>query len=76
MERGSNASRRCSAGAGHGASSAPSAGTRGTCTLQGRRLFQCHRCGRQTSVIAGTVFADFKLALNVWFLAMHLITQA
>lgn len=25
---------------------------------------------------AGTLFADSKLALNVWFLAMHLITQA
>jgi len=56
--------------------SAPSAATRGICTLQGRRLFQCNRCGRQTSVIAGTLFADSKLARNVWFLAMHLITQA
>ena len=46
------------------------------CTLQGRRLFQCNDCGRQTSVTAGTLFADSKLALNVWFLAMHLITQA
>ena len=54
----------------------PECGQTGYCTLQGRRLFQCHRCGRQTSVTAGTVFADSKLALNVWFLAMHLITQA
>ena len=54
----------------------PECGHTGYCTLQGRRLFQCNRCGRQTSVTAGTVFADTKLVLNVWFLAMHLITQA
>jgi transposase-like protein len=54
----------------------PECGHTGYCMLQGRRLFQCNGCGRQTSVTAGTVFADTKLVLNVWFLAMHLITQA
>jgi hypothetical protein len=49
---------------------------RKNCTLRCRRLFQCNGCGRQTSVTAGTLFADSKLALDVWFLAMHLITQA
>jgi transposase-like protein len=44
--------------------------------LRTRRLFQCHACGKQTSVTAGTVFAGSKLALNVWFLAMYLVTQA
>jgi len=41
-----------------------------------RRRRECNGCGRQTSVTAGTVFANTKLVLNVWFLAMHLITQA
>lgn len=54
----------------------PACGHTHYCTLQGRRLFQCHACGRQTSVTAGTLFAGSKLALNVWFLAMHLIAQA
>jgi len=54
----------------------PQCGHTGYCALKGRRLFQCGHCGRQTSVTAGTIFAGSKLALNVWFLAMHLITQA
>jgi transposase-like protein len=54
----------------------PACGDTRHCTLQSRQLFQCNACGRQTSVTAGTVFAGSKLALNVWFLAMHLITQA
>lgn len=39
-------------------------------------LTQCNACGRQTSVTAGTLFAGSKLGLNVWFLAIYLITQA
>ncbi|MBI3372373.1 MAG: IS1595 family transposase [Betaproteobacteria bacterium] len=54
----------------------PECGHTGCCALKGRPLFQCNGCSRQTSVTAGTVFAASKLALNVWFLAMHLITQA
>lgn len=54
----------------------PDCGHTGFCTLKGRRLIQCNSCRRQTSVTAGTIFAGSKLALNVWFLAMRLITQA
>jgi transposase-like protein len=54
----------------------PECGHTGYCALRSRRLFQCNECGRQTSVSAGTVFAGSKLELNVWFLAMYLITQA
>ena len=54
----------------------PECGHTGHCVLQCRRLFQCHVCGRQTSVTAGTIFAGSKLPLTVWFLAMHLLTQA
>lgn len=42
----------------------------------GRAIWQCQRCRHQTSVTAGTVFDSTKLPLTVWFLAMHLLTQA
>jgi transposase-like protein len=54
----------------------PECGHSGHCVLKSRRLFQCNACARQTSVTAGTVFASSKLPLTVWFLAMHLVTQA
>lgn len=37
---------------------------------------QCSGCHFQCSVIAGTIFEATKLALTIWFLAMHLLTQA
>ena len=54
----------------------PECGHTAYCVLKGRRLIQCNGCRRQTSVTAGTLFAGSKLPLSVWFLAMHLITQA
>jgi transposase-like protein len=42
----------------------------------GRRYWQCSHCRRQTSLLSGTIFAASKLPLSVWFLAMHLLTQA
>lgn len=42
----------------------------------GRGIWQCQRCHHQTSITAGTIFDSSKLALTVWFLAMHLLTQA
>lgn len=42
----------------------------------GRRYWQCRDCRYQTTVIAGTIFEATKLPLTVWFLAMHLLTQA
>ena len=41
-----------------------------------RKSFQCSACRRQTSLIAGTLFQDTKLALTVWFLAIYLVSQA
>ena len=32
-----------------------------------RDLFQCTACRRQTSPIAGTIFASIKLPLRTWF---------
>ena len=42
----------------------------------GRPLFQCHACHRQTSLTAGTLFGSTKLPLTKWFLAIYLISQA
>ena len=41
-----------------------------------RTVLQCRGCGRQTSLMAGTVLESSKLPLRMWFLAMFLICQA
>jgi hypothetical protein len=41
-----------------------------------RDLFQCTACRRQTSPIAGTIFASTKLPLQTWFRAMSHMTQS
>ena len=41
-----------------------------------RDLFQCTACRRQTSPIAGTIFASTKLPLRTWFRAMYHLTQS
>lgn len=53
----------------------PECGHSGHCVL-GRGLFQCHRCRRQTSLTAGTLFAGTKLPLTKWLLAIYLLTQS
>lgn len=42
----------------------------------GRKYWQCSECRDQTTVIAGTILQATKLPLTLWFLAMHLLTQA
>lgn len=44
--------------------------------IQTRKLFQCHECGKQTSVTAGTILQDTKLDLTTWFLAAYLVYTA
>ena len=39
-----------------------------------RDLFQCSLCRRQTSPIAGTIFASTKLSLLTWVRAMDHLT--
>ena len=58
--------RLCFAGAGRAALSAPAAAGRST-----RNLYQCTSCRRQTSLIAGTIFASTKVPLRTWFRAMY-----
>ena len=45
------------------------------CHLKGRDVYQCNRCKRQASLTSGTLFADTKLPLRTWFLAIDLLTQ-
>jgi ribosomal protein L37AE/L43A len=43
---------------------------------EARKYWQCSHCGYQTSLTAGTIFEATKLSLRLWFLAMHLLSQA
>jgi transposase-like protein len=43
--------------------------------LTDRALRHCRCCGRQTSVTAGTLFADTHLPLRLWFEAMWQVTS-
>jgi len=53
----------------------PECGHTGHCFLNTNKLYQCYRCHHQTSLTSGTIFADTKLPLTTWFLAMFLVTQ-
>lgn len=54
----------------------PECGAKSYCSLKSRKVLQCNRCHHQTSVTSNTIFAYTKLPLTVWFLSVHLITQA
>jgi transposase-like protein len=41
-----------------------------------RDKFQCSACRKQTSPIAGTIFASTKAPLTIWFRAMYHLTQS
>lgn len=42
----------------------------------GREMFSCRKCGRQTSLTAGTVFEGTRKPLSLWFRAMwHVVGQ-
>lgn len=44
--------------------------------VEGRLMFQCSACRKQTSLTARTLFHHSHLALRVWFLAIYLISGA
>jgi transposase-like protein len=54
----------------------PACGGRDHAIVGKRRLYLCHGCRKQTSVIAGTVFENSLLPLTKWFQATWLITQS
>jgi ribosomal protein L37AE/L43A len=53
----------------------PDCGHMGHCQLKRRDVLQCNRCKHQVSPTSGTLFADTKLPLRIWFLAIYLLTQ-
>ena len=53
----------------------PQCGNTTYCELNQRPVYQCHRCHHQTSVTAGTLFANTKVPLTRWFLALYRLTQ-
>jgi transposase-like protein len=42
--------------------------------LAGGVLYECRECGRQASVIAGTIFQDSRKPLKTWFAAIWRVT--
>jgi len=44
------------------------------CWEIGTQLFECKKCKRQTSVIAGTIFQDTRKPLMDWFIAIWWVT--
>ncbi|WP_444900031.1 IS1595 family transposase [Microbulbifer sp. VAAC004] len=55
--------------------SCPHCGHDKHCALAYRKLKQCNRCRRQTSITSRTIFDSTKLPLTTWFLGIFLITQ-
>ena len=53
----------------------PVCGCRQHSLVTTRDLYQCTRCRRQTSPIAGTIFASTHLPLRLWFRAIYHLTQ-
>src|SRR3954452_8109841 len=49
---------------------------RAYCAVRSRGLFHCNACRRQTSPIAGTIFASTHVSLQLWFRAMYHLTQS
>lgn len=54
----------------------PHCGGRDHAVVGMRRLYLCHGCYKQTSLKAGTVFANTLLPLTKWFQGMYLLTQS
>ena len=54
----------------------PGCGGQHYCVIKTRGLYQCTSCRRQTSLIAGTIFASTKVPLRSWFRAMYQLTQS
>ena len=53
----------------------PECGNNTHCEIKSRKVYQCHHCHRQTSLISGTIFAATKVPLTKWFLTVYILTQ-
>ena len=56
--------------------SCPKCGPGSTGWLTKRNLYVCSACGKQTSVIAGTIFEKTRLPLLLWFRAIWFVTSS
>jgi transposase-like protein len=45
-------------------------------TLRTRLVYECAACGKQHSLLAGTLFEQTKTGLARWFLAIYLVTSS
>ena len=54
----------------------PRCGHSGYSEIRTRKVYQCHVCRFQTSLIQGTLFASTKLPLHIWLLGIYLVTQS
>ena len=45
------------------------------CVLRTRRLHQCNRCRRQSSVTSNTALEFTKLPLTLWYRGLYLVTK-
>jgi len=54
----------------------PECGYNNGCLIRTRGVYECYRCGRQTSLTAGTIFHSTKTPLATWFLCIYLMTQS
>ncbi len=41
-----------------------------------RLIYECTKCGKQHSLLAGTIFEQTKTGLSRWFLAIYLVTSS
>jgi len=41
-----------------------------------RLIEECRSCGKQHSILAGTIFEQTKTGLSKWFLAIYLVTSS
>ncbi len=54
----------------------PKCGHTGYCEICDRKVYQCHKCHFQASLIQGTIFAATKLPFTAWLLGIYLVTQS
>jgi hypothetical protein len=50
-------------------------GVIGNAWIMSRDRFRCRSCEAETSLTAGTIFADTRKPLRTWFLAMWFVTS-
>ena len=66
----------CSPSAGRRAFAAPAAAMARPTSHRRRLIDECVACGKQHSLLAGTIFEQTKTGLARWFLAIYLVTSS